>query len=357
MTKIYATHASEDFNKMMEQEINTITKEVESSLGDSLVALILGGGYGRGEGAVVKTSGQEKPYNDLDFTIIVKQKSDQLNRALQHVSKVHTERIGIDVDFSRPLTLSEVQQFPHWLMWYDLLNGHIVTSGAKDVLISNVPDSLKEPLPGIEASRLLLNRGAGLLWATLVSLGKEEEEDPDFRRRNLYKCLLALGDSFMIVHQVYETPYTDRDKRLKAFLEKKSLVLYPEFLSDYTSALQFKFSPNKLPSGPPATSVFEKAGKKWLTTFLHVESVRTGKEFGSVQDYINWKGLREPEQHSIKSLPRNIVQNIRQHKICWKYTREHLFRTLPKLISAMGSPNNQWVEESKHFLELWKRYN
>ena len=56
-------------------------------------------------------------------------------------------------------------------MWYDLLNGHIVIKGPSDILSAHAPAALKKTLPVIEATRLVLNRGAGLLWALRVVRG------------------------------------------------------------------------------------------------------------------------------------------------------------------------------------------
>src|SRR5580700_436722 len=37
-----------------------------------LAAIVLGGGYGRGEGGVLKTASGDKPYNDLEFYVFVR---------------------------------------------------------------------------------------------------------------------------------------------------------------------------------------------------------------------------------------------------------------------------------------------
>lgn len=74
MNTIYADHGSEAFNARMHDVCLRIGEDVEKALGSNFTALILGGGYGRGEGGVVRVDGVEKPYNDLDFTLIVRRK-------------------------------------------------------------------------------------------------------------------------------------------------------------------------------------------------------------------------------------------------------------------------------------------
>ena len=105
------------------------TKEVKAALGENLVALILGGGYGRGEGGLVVVDGIQQPYNDLDFVLIVQDKSRVDANALDGLSHRYEAELKIHVDFSRPLTPTDIQQWPHWLMWHDLINGYVVLAG------------------------------------------------------------------------------------------------------------------------------------------------------------------------------------------------------------------------------------
>ncbi len=126
MIPVYSRNASDEFNQRLHGTLVDIADEVERSLEDNLVALVLGGGYGRGEGGVICSSGREMPYNDLDFTLIVARKKGVPWDRLNAIGHSFGKKLDIHVDFSRPLTLQDVQHWPHWLMWYDLLNGHVV---------------------------------------------------------------------------------------------------------------------------------------------------------------------------------------------------------------------------------------
>src|ERR1700737_1678620 len=83
----YARQGSAEFNVRMHEWLTALSSEVRGVLGENLIALVLGGGYGRGEGGVLRVSGEERPYNDLDFTLIVRRKgsfSAAALEALQH---------------------------------------------------------------------------------------------------------------------------------------------------------------------------------------------------------------------------------------------------------------------------------
>ena len=166
-----------------------------SKLGDNLTALILGGGYGRGEGGVILVDGAEMPYNDLDLTLMVGRKSKIPWTSLQSVGNTFAKEFHIHVDFSRPLTIQDVEKWPNWLMWHDLVNGHVVLKGPSDILISHAPLAVREQLPTIEGTRLLLNRGAGLLWALKIVRNSEKEPDNSFYKAQLLQMRTGSGST------------------------------------------------------------------------------------------------------------------------------------------------------------------
>ena len=357
MSAIYADHGSEEFNARMHDVCLRIGTDVEQALGGNFVALILGGGYGRGEGGVVRIDGVEQPYNDLDFTLVVKRKNRVPWDKLDAISERYEEEIHIDVDFSRPLTIHDIKTWPHWLMWYDLLNGHIVIRGPSDILSAHAPATLREPLPVIEATRLVLNRGAGLLWALRVVRGVEKQPDEDFIRRNYYKCILAMGDGLLIAHQRFATPYRGRDHRLARLEADSKEVAAFQLGTLYHEALRFKFQPDDLPDSQVGEEQLKDLARRWGEIFLHVEKIRTGRNWVSLTEYSQWQGLREKEQHSLKNLPRNLIRNKQIGIYSWKYPRERLYRQLPLLLGLTDHTVPDWPAESGRFLKIWDRFN
>ncbi|MBW1779235.1 MAG: hypothetical protein JRL30_00660 [Deltaproteobacteria bacterium] len=357
MSAIYADHGSDAFNARMNDVMVRIATDVEQALGRNFVALILGGGYGRGEGGVIRVDGVEQPYNDLDFTLVVKRKRTVPFDTLNAISAQYEKEIRIDVDFSRPLTLHDIKTWPRWLMWYDLLHGHMVIKGPTDILTAHAPATLNQPLPAIEATRLALNRGAGLLWALRVARGIEKGPDPDFTRRNYYKCILAMGDALLIAHHCFATPYRGRDDRLTHLCKDSSDVAAFKLKRLYHQALRFKFQPDSLPHTQAGEDQLKDLAKRWGAVFLHVEEIRTGNHWTSLSQYSRWKGLREVEQHSLKNLVRNLIRNKQLGIYSWRYPRETLYRQLPVLLGLTDRSVSDWPAESARFLGIWNRFN
>ena len=66
----YSVYGSSDFEAMMDKLLKSVVDEFLSKTDLSkLSALVLGGGYGRGEGGVFRHDGIEELYNDLDLFV------------------------------------------------------------------------------------------------------------------------------------------------------------------------------------------------------------------------------------------------------------------------------------------------
>src|SRR5258707_1384003 len=101
-----------------------------------LEAIVLGGGYGRGEGGVLRASIGDKPYNDLEFYLFLRGNrllnSRKYGRALNQLSERLSPLPGLHVEFKidslRKLRQSSVSMFS-----YDLVSAHRVILGAPDL--------------------------------------------------------------------------------------------------------------------------------------------------------------------------------------------------------------------------------
>ena len=354
---MYATHASTEFNLRFGATLRHLAQEIENALSGNLVALVLGGGYGRGEGGVVLKNGVEQAYNDLDLVLVIKRKLHLPWDRITSISGRYQNRLGIHVDFSRPLTISDIRHWPRALMWQDLFNGHIVLSGPADIIRVNAPADLTAALPSVEALRLLLNRGAGLLWALRVQRGAEKAPDDDFVRRNYFKCAMALGDALLIGYQRFISGYAQRESAF-ADLSRGNAAVRALGLQDlYASSLKFKFRPDSLPVLQPGAETLSEMGRAWGRVLLHTESKRTGREWPSFSRYCAWTGCRESSSVRPDQWLMNILRNRRIDRWSWRHPREYLYRTLPGLLGLTGAPASDWCGETERWLRIWHRFN
>lgn len=351
---IYAFHGSQAFNEWMDAILQEFTRDTEKLLGDQLVALILGGGYGRGEGGVELIDKKECPYNDLDFTLVVKNALNVPDQELLQLTDRYAKRLHIHVDFSRPLTVKAIRNWPPWLMWHDLLNGHMVLSGPQDILTAHAPGHVKSHPPPIEALRLHLNRGAGLLWALRVIRDAEPEPDRGFVVRNYYKTLLAMGDAVLISRGRFATPYRGRDKILDTLAAEDSSVQQLGLQALYHDALKFKFSPHEFADEPIDETTLKAAAELWGKVLLDIETLRTGRNWDSPAAYAADAMIREKEMNGLCNLPKNVLRNLKCQHIALHHPREGLYREIPRLLFSRPA---DWNRRSETALKIWDRYN
>ena len=383
---IYAKDASPTFNTRLDGALRRLADDVRHALGDDLLALILGGGYGRGEGGVVTVAGEERPYSDLDLFLLTRS-GRPLGDKLAAVAERAERELGVEVDFSRPLTLADVRRWPPRLMWRELLDGHVVLSGPDDILTANAPESLQRPLPAIEATCLLLNRGACLLWAWRVARDVEPAPDADFVRRNDFKLRLALGDALLIAHGRHATAYAGRDALLaqtprnptptedrrcaaadcgdanrkpdpaKAGEEAVHVPGTRPIDLVYAEALRFKFTPDAFPPEAPGEARLGESASLWGKVFLHVENVRLDRAWSDLDAYCRWPGPRESEMNTLACLPKNLILNLRLGRLGRRYPRERLYPWLPRLLGLARPEPDDWNADSERFLALWRGFD
>ncbi len=178
------------------------------------VGLVLGGGYGRGEGGV---TADHRLYNDLDFFVLM----DALETALPKfaerlapVSAAFGARLGLDVDFTLR-TAARLRRDERRLMVQELLHAHVVVTPAGFDLAAWSGARLHAPsaIPAGEAARLLMNRGMGLEFARrrlVVNGGRAD----GFVLRNLNKAVLGAGDARLIAEGRYAWTLAEREAAL-----------------------------------------------------------------------------------------------------------------------------------------------
>lgn len=212
-------------DRIVEGAIRGVGADIAALRIPKLGGVVLGGGYGRGEGGVFEgpEAGGVRLSNDLDFYVVSEEgvsarELDAIGAALEPVGEKWTAALGVDVDFCvrTPWRLRHDQER---MMVQELVRGFFDVAGRSgDELFRGVERRAPEALPWSEAVRLMMNRGAGLLWA------KEEGRDANFVVRNLVKCILGAGDARLVARGEYRWAAEERGKALGDALYAKALA-------------------------------------------------------------------------------------------------------------------------------------
>ncbi len=259
------------------EALSEIGREIDGMRIPSLAGVVLGGGYGRGEGGArgelkvqsskfevesPKSHGVCRLSNDLDFFAITREGASDADaaavaKALEPLSRSWSEKLGIDVDFTgrTPWRLRHDQER---LMVQELIHGYVDVVGATgESLFAGIERREPSELPWMEAARLLMNRGMGLLFAMA---GK----DADFVNRNINKCILGAGDAFLISRGLYRWRALERADACEAHGRGRL----------YRAAVDWKFRPS---DGPVCD--WETARERWLDAKSDVTAAVDGEGF------------------------------------------------------------------------------
>ena len=318
-----------------------------------LEGLVLGGGYGRGEGGVLRTEAGDEPYNDLEFYVFMRGhrllNDWKYQSPLAQFAQLLSPEAGLHVEFKID-SLERLQRSPISMFSYDLVAGHCVLAGGDELFQScqNHLDAQKIPLA--EATRLLFNRCTGLLLAKeFLRRTQLTIEQKDFIARNIAKAQLALGDAVLVVGGAYHWSCRERQKRLEQ-LDGSSLPALPwrqQVRRFHATGVEFKLHPQRLLK---ATGQLEEDYRETstlaLAVWLWLEARRLNCRFSSSDQY----ALSPVEKCPQTSRWRNYLLNLKTFgwkaaldSRCWRYPRERLFNALVLLL---------WNSEGPHRPEL-----
>ena len=241
-----------ELDRLVDGACAEIGREIDALCIKNLAGVVLGGGYGRGEGGAIGNSLS----NDLDFFAIACESASEaatapIAVALQPISEKWTAKLGIDVDFTVK-TPWRIRHDQERLMIQELLRGHCDVAGKGGAeLFAGVEMIDAAKLPWMEAARLLMNRGIGLVLA-------RESGDAAFAARNVNKCILGAGDARLIARHAYAWRAADRATALGDAL--------------YSAAVEWKFRPRG-----EAVCDWEAARGAWLDALGEVNGASGGQ--------------------------------------------------------------------------------
>ncbi len=295
------------------------TVEAVRELGDAegLRAVLLLGGYARGEGVVIEdASGVVRGFNDYDFLLVF----DSLPRdtaPYRELSKRLALEFGIDfVDFGY-VTPEIMATAPPTLFWYEL--GEVVRTlwerPGSGVVVPRFPVDALDPAEG---SRLLFNRGMGLLWAGyrlwpgLPGDGDGAGDDDAIRFSVIaaHKSILAVGDALLLGRGTYHPSQAERTRRV-AGTGTGDPVADPALVAAYARGAAFRRCP-EFPSAADAGALWLEARAFHEAGFREMEARRVGP-FAGWDDYpARLRGYaRSRSLASPRALARTVVRTLR----------------------------------------------
>ncbi len=178
--------------------------------------IVLSGGFGRGEGTVVKTKKGVSPVNDYDFLVVTK----ETDVDLQGIGTAIARELKMNLVDVGGMGLAMLGHLRPTQWAYDLKYGSRVIFGDPS-LLDLIPKFTANQIPIWDAIKLLCNRmigaiGAGLLRPAVFLTSPKRAQ---WLVVQIDHMLISCGDSFLISSKLYHHSYRERFETLKSLRE------------------------------------------------------------------------------------------------------------------------------------------
>jgi hypothetical protein len=395
-----------DGSPALERRLGEICDQVWSGVREIiphrlLQALVLGGGYGRGQGGVLKEEWGDAPYNDLEFYLFLK--GSLWVNEWHYGPTLH--------DFGECLSAAEIGPLPRQyparspnghsflpshvaiefklyslpklerddvsLFSYDLMAGHRLVFGTEALFKKHGHHLNASRIPLEEGTRLLFNRCSGLLLAKeLLRNPILSPRQADFVGRNLAKAQLALGDVLLVAFGRYHWDCLERHRRLCELPASLGLQWFDEVRRHHAAGVEFKLHPcREFEPVPEFRNRLQELSGLALQIWLWHENRRLHNSFSSAREYAFSPSEKWPGQPSW----RNLLLNLRTFGVkaaydtlARRYPRERLLNSLALLLwegdltgdsaarkhvqRQLQTPASDWSELVATYKQLWPGY-
>ena len=352
----------------VQDSLNLIVRNILELMNGNIDAIVLVGGFGRGEGGVILENGRFRPVNDFDIVVIVSKGYVRIRkryaRQLQELSKKLAPLCGvkqIDIGISHPLRFRFA---PNLVESYEVRNGYRVLWG--DVNLKQLMPSLPAAkLPLLDGAIYFLSRGSGLLIPALYFL-PDGKVLPKYRENfqiEIDKACMAMGDALLLLKKSYHFSYMMRLRRL----EKMDMSYVPEgetIKTWYIDAVERKLQPQFSWSGDKIMV------RQWFSVrdvfskfFLWFEGIRLGRPFKNWTEYSIFvvKHVRDPFRDRLRrwvriGLRSGLFSYLRKDgwNILWRHSRAFKWATMPMVLFSLenGGINRDQMNRARTLLGL-----
>ena len=235
----------------IQAKLNLIVTRILKFIGaPNVKAIILSGGFGRGEGGVVINKKEIRLINDLDLTIVchystygktIKEKKGPLEELAQALAQ-EVDIKQVDLGLSHP---ARFYLIANRVSDYEYVNGHKILYGDIDIKKRSAKWLTFQNLPVEDGTNYFLTRGSGLLIAALSFYDKSgiALEDRENFLIELNKAVLAMGDALLLLERKYHFLYQERLTALDSvnFQQAPGGTTIREL---YRKSLQWKLQPD-----------------------------------------------------------------------------------------------------------------
>jgi hypothetical protein len=347
MNARFTIDGSQELEDRLEQICGLVRTGITAQIPrQDIAAVVLGGGYGRGEGGVQRIDSGDRPYNDMEFYVFLRGNrllgEYRYRRALHNFAERLSGEAGIHVEFKLDCA-KRWRHGPVSMFSYDLVSRHRIIL-CDSLIFDDCGHHLDaSAIPLSEATRLVFNRGSGLLLAReLLQNSALSAEDSDFIGRNLAKMQLALGDAVLTAFGQYHWSARERHRRLAALAPDELPFWFAGVKACHAPGLMFKLHPRRVIADADEFSAeHRRLTDLAMQLWLWLEDRRLQKQFHSASNYALSDVNKSPETSALS----NYLLSLRTFgpgaflkPVSFRYPRGRLFNALALLLWNTEAP-------------------
>jgi hypothetical protein len=299
----YTAWNDDAVDRFVHDRLSRVVAVVVQRMGPELEAILLCGGFGRGEGGVLaRPDGRLHVINDFDLELVYREPLGAFvskllvqwrhRRALRQLAESLAAEFAMkQVDLSLRAGHTLATAVPK-LADYDLRYGHRLLWGDKDPC-ERMRAFASSDVPAFEGTWLLRNRGIGLVLARLyLDRGRLHEDNTENFYIEVNKAALAMGDALWILSGRYTVQYAHRAAAFDT-LATPGFARRDELVQWYRQAAEYKLRPvpRQYP-GVAAAALWDQVAGLYRDFFVWFESQRTGQAFADLDAYAQWVDAR-----------------------------------------------------------------
>lgn len=371
----YTQLAEPDLQHRIDQDLAYLTGEIRRLVpARRLAAIVLGGGYGRGDGGVRRTPQGPAPYNDYDLFVVIRGGLPWRRRSLRRAVALRRPDWESAVDLEVEVALcteAQLRRSPLTLRLFDLASGHRVLWG--DASVGKVFDPHRGGvLPLVEGARLLVNRGSLLAFCKAQRATTDAFPPEEHARviRYLHKAILACGD-VVLMHGGCYTTHSDARMANLHKVSGPSPEIMAELRAWYAHVVESRRGGREtVPAGCPGLEAFfERVWHRFEQVHLWFESERLEVKPLRWTDYV----IASFNKFPVTAWPARVADRLRAAYYArgashvgpsLRYGRENVLAGwLAELLYLGGQPAVATLEQQspenweKQFSDYWAEWS
>jgi hypothetical protein len=203
---IWSVEATPAADAVVEAHLAHITRAIRQRAPQT-EAIIIAGGFGRGEGTIMTDGASIRPANDYDIVVVGAD-----GTAVEGLSETLARDLQIDfVDLCPCPALTRSEPLSQWD--HDLRYGSRLVWG-NPLVVDRLPHYAPAEIGVDEGIFQIGNRSGGLLLG-FTGAGEAADAQDLFLMRQATKFLIAIADCWLIAHADYHASYAIRQRRFR----------------------------------------------------------------------------------------------------------------------------------------------